>query len=541
VGSLIFDRLSYRYPEAQSCSIEDLSLEVASGQFLLVTGLSASGKSTLLRLACGLAPHFYGGEVFGKVEVSGKGTEAHTPSDLARYVGYVGQDPHTATVMNTVRAELSFPLENHGYQRLERVRGVEEVATALGIDHLLDRSIQTLSGGELQRVAIASALAPNPKILLLDEPTAQLDPAAKGDLLALLRRVNDEWGTTVVIAEHDISICIPHVDRVVVLENGFISADLSPQEFLVWAGREAQLLETQSAKLLRELGLSPPPTTVKAARLAISKSIYCEKLTISQERSLNVASSSSGEQVLEVDNLWYEIQRGPTVLQSVSLSLQAGQSVALVGRNGSGKSTLLKLLKGLIKPTKGSVKSSGEVALLLQNPSDYLIYEQVSQYANEQLLKHFSLDSLNSLNPKDLSRGQQQRLALAHVLSGCGQPVGVVALDEPTNGMDISDKQQLVAMVEGLKSESKAVVVATHDMEFAASFADRVLMLASGEIIADGSVEDLLSGGWYFTTEVARIVGSRPGPVTVEQALKCLEFEELPNLSLLKVKERVPS
>src|SRR5262245_54474423 len=264
--ALAISGLSYRYPGAAGAALSDVSLEIATGELVLLAGRSASGKSTLLRAACGLVPHFHGGEIEGRVEVAGIDAIAAGPGELAAVAGYVAQDPETQVVSTTVSAEIGLPLEMRGEARSSRARAVEEVALALAIPHLLDRTVDTLSGGELQRVALAAALVTRPRLVLLDEPTSQLDPVAGDELIWLLRRLNEEWGVAVLLAEHRLERCLAAADRVVAMEGGRIAFDGTPPEFLSWASSADPALETPAARLFSLAGIEPLPVGVRAAR-----------------------------------------------------------------------------------------------------------------------------------------------------------------------------------------------------------------------------------------------------------------------------------
>ncbi|MCW2957979.1 MAG: transporter related protein, partial [Solirubrobacterales bacterium] len=267
--ALQLEGVTYTYPEAPVPALRDVSLTVHRGEFVVLAGLSACGKSTLLRAACGLVPHFHGGTFAGTVRTGGLDTREHPPGALAAVCGSLFQDPETQAVLGSVRAELAFPLENHGHTGAAVARGVEEVALALGIETLLDRPTHELSGGELQRVALGAALAGRPPLVLLDEPTSQLDPVAGDELIWLLRRLNEEWGTTVVLAEHRLERCLAAADRVVVLDDGAVVCDAAPSTFLTWAGTHAPSLQTPGARLLQAAGVEPLPSGVKQARASL--------------------------------------------------------------------------------------------------------------------------------------------------------------------------------------------------------------------------------------------------------------------------------
>ncbi len=513
---LALDEVTYRYPGAASPALDRVSLEVEPGELVLLVGDTGSGKSTVLRAANGLVPHFHGGSMAGRVLVAGMDTRAHGPGELAGAVGSLFQDPETQVVMGTVRAELAFGLENRGEPPAAVARGVEEAALALGIAHLLDRSTAELSGGELQRVALGAALAGRPSLLLLDEPTSQLDPVAGDELMGALRRLNEDLDVAIVLGEHRLERCLATADRVIALDAGRVVCDAPPEEFLRWAPAD---LQTPGARLLRGLGLRPA-AGVRGARAALREADIEPDASSPPDAGERPARQRSADTALRFHRVWHELRRGPAVLRSLSFSLAPGERVALMGRNGAGKSTLLRHAAELMRPTRGRVERGGRVALLLQNPGDYLVHETVAQEASTDALAGVGLTGVGGRNPRDLSGGERQRLALAVVLDAPEDPPAVVCLDEPTRGMDRRSKRELAKMLTGL---SAAVLVATHDPEFAVAFAQRVILLADGEIIADGTAEEVLSGGTYFATETARIAGT----LTPEQALARLRAPEV--------------
>jgi energy-coupling factor transporter ATP-binding protein EcfA2 len=535
VSVLRFDHVSYAYPAVERDAISDVSLVIEPGEFCVVAGLSGSGKSTLLRAAAGLVPHFHGGRFAGTVTVGGLDTREHGPAAVGEVAGTVLQDPETQVIMTTVRAELSLALENRGHGGAFVARAVEETSLSLGIAHLLDRPTAELSGGELQRVALASALVCRPSLVLLDEPTSQLDPVAGDELIWQLRRLNQEADTAVLLIEHRLERCLAAADRVIALSRGRVECDRDPRGFLEWAAESAPGLATPGARMFARAGLRPPPTGVKQARAALrsagllygpqgpEQSAPAPAAPRTRPRPLAALRRRPHEDppALALKGVWHEISRGPTVLRAVDLSIQAGESVVLMGRNGAGKSTLLRHAAGLLEPTRGGVECSGRVALLLQNPGDYFLHERVDQEVAEDALRMVGLTGLGVRNPRDLSGGQRQRLALAIVLGG-PEPAAVLALDEPTRGMDTASKRRLAHWLRARAKEGAAVILATHDAEFAAEFADRAVLLADGRVIADGPIEQVLAGGRYFATETARILDGAQGALRPEQGADLL-------------------
>jgi len=573
VPALAIERLTYAYPGASAplsthggangaLALRDVSLTLAPGEFALLAGRSASGKTTLLRAACGLVPHFHGGEIEGRAEVAGVDAIGSGPGELAGVAGYVAQDPETQIVSTTVAAEIALPLEMRGDAAASRARAVEEVALALAIPHLLDRTVDSLSGGELQRVALAAALVTRPRLVLLDEPTSQLDPVAGDELIWLLRRLNEEWGVTVLLAEHRLERCLAAADRVIAMSSGAIAFDGAPSDFLAWAQASDAALETPAARLFSLSGLEPLPTGVRQARNVLSTAdpqlgrvtggrggLQRSGVNFSPESHPRTAAASASEKSSKPEtpptarqdppaatakSLWVELG-GADVLRGIDLTIDRGERVALMGRNGAGKSTLLRSLAGLLEPVRGKASAPAGIALLTQSPGDYLARERVGDElpgeAGRAALRAVGLEQALEADPRDLSGGERQRLALAIALAGRteGERLpGLVALDEPTRGMDRARKRELEELIEGLAGRGAGVVVATHDVEFAAAFAERVVLLGDGVVIADGVAAEVLSGGWYFATEVARIL-DLPGVVTPECGAAALSEGRAPS------------
>jgi energy-coupling factor transport system ATP-binding protein len=515
------DGLTYRYPGAAAPALAEVGLQIEPGELIVLAGRSGSGKTTLLRACCGLVPHYHGGDVEGGVVVAGLDVRDHGPAELGGAVGLVAQDPETQVVSTTVRAELELPLEMRGDTAATRARAVEEVALALAMPHLLDRAVDTLSGGELQRVALGTALVGRPRLVLLDEPTSQLDPVAGDELIGLLRRLNEEWGTAVVIAEHRLERCLAAADRAIAMAAGKVAFDGSPQDLLLWALEADAALVTPAARMFALAGLAPPPVGVKEARRALrGRGIEPgDRAAPAARRNGSRRRAAHGDAALAARGLWVELgseDGARDVLRGIDLAIGRGERVALMGRNGAGKTSLLRAAAGRLEPVRGSIAAPAGCALSPQSPADLLVRERVDQELpgedGRRALAATGMGWAAGSDPRDLSGGERQRLALAIVMAGRapegGGLPGLVCLDEPTRGLDRARKRELTSWASTLAERGAGIVIATHDVEFAASFAERVVLLGQGEVIADGPVAEVLSGGWYFATEVARVLGA---------------------------------
>lgn len=535
-------QLSVAYGEV--AVLDGIDLEVAEGEFVVVAGASGSGKSTLLGALCGLVPHTTGATVGGELVVGGVDLRESGPSGFGKVCGWVGQVPEEQLVLRTPRAELALGPEVAGEPPAAVARSVEEAALALRVHELLDRDSRTLSGGEQQRVAIGAALTQHPRVLVLDEPTSQLDPVGGDELLGLLRRLNEEWGLTIVLAEHRLERCLPAATRVVALGGGRITFDGSPGGFCEWAPGAAPELATSASRLLAPLGRSADAVSVRSAQRALRESgivVGAARADADADVQADIGSSASKDvdarprllrrgkgaeapPALHAHGLWRELRDGKVLLRDVSLTVQPGEAVAVMGRNGAGKSTLLHLLAGIAKPDRGRVEAAGRVALMLQRPADHLLHERVGDELWEGAdLSSAGLDHIPgfaSRHPSELSGGELQRLA-ALVVTGQTAP-SVLCLDEPTRGLDREARRRLAAQLAALRAAGTATVVATHDPEFAAEIAERVLMLAGGEVLVDAPAREVLGGGWYFATEIARVLRGAGDAITLEQGAAVL-------------------
>jgi energy-coupling factor transport system ATP-binding protein len=430
------DRLTFSYPDAAATTLHDVSLRLDAGERVVVLGGSGSGKSTLLRALSGLVPHFHGGRFAGRVEIDGRDTRRERPASLAGTVACVFQDPEDQVVMTGVEAEVAFGLENLGTPPDAIAGLVRRALESVGADQLVGRRTSELSGGELQRVCLASALALAPRLLLLDEPTSQLDPAGAAAFFELLA----ELPCAVVCAEQRPARALEWAERVLFVDGGKLELDAPVDEALDWlrAHRPAFLPRVPAA-----------PT-----------------------------ESASADVVCRLDGAAYDDRVGET-----SLAAGRGEIVALVGPNGSGKTTLAKLAAGLLEPTAGRVELGGRAAYLSQDPGRYLIRERVEDEVAlgsegdltcaRAALASVGLDGHKHRHPRDLSSGERERLGLASVL--VTEP-DLLVLDEPTRGIDPERKDRLTELLRAGRHD-RATLVVTHDLVFAGEVADRLVSL----------------------------------------------------------------
>jgi energy-coupling factor transport system ATP-binding protein len=490
---------------AVHAALQDVDLVVPAGEILLVAGPSGSGKSTLLRTVNGLVPHSSGGRFGGEVLVHGRSTRLYRPRDLADVVGFVHQDPEAQTVVDQVEADVAFSLENLGLDATAMRRRVEEVLDALGIAALRHRSPSTLSGGERQRLAIAGALAAAPAVLVLDEPTSQLDPQGADDVLAALGRLNADLGATILLSEHRLERAAPLADRAVLLDGGRIVADGDPPE--VVAGYAGAPTVTHLGRLL---GWDPLPLTVRDARRRAAGHEPLDGTTGPTFRRAAAGAVLRSAAGIDVSF------SGHRVIHGVDLDVREGEVVALLGRNGAGKTTVLRALAGLVPVDRGVLHGDAAVAYVPQDPNSLLFRPTVRREVATTLqllgrpdrgevdawLERLALTALADRHPRSLSTGERQRVAIAAVAVG-GAPV--LLLDEPTRGMDAPSKEALERAVVAHAAAGGACVLATHDVELAARCATRAVVLGDGEVVASGEAREVLAGS-LFAPQVLRVL-----------------------------------
>jgi energy-coupling factor transport system ATP-binding protein len=549
------DNLTYAYGGAENTPVlRNCSLNVSAGEMVLLVGPSGCGKSTLLRAVNGLVPHFYGGVMSGHVRIDGADTRETTPAALAHRIGCVFQDPEAQIVTSTVYEEVVFGLENLGVRPDRIALRAREGLSAMGASHLAHRSTRELSGGEIQRVALAAALAMQPAVLVLDEPTSQLDPAAAETLLELLRRINEESGIAVLIAEHRLERCYHWADRVVTMSDGQIVCDLPPRESARWSMERGSSFVPPVTRLFAGVRAGDLPLTVKEGRAELAELVAAEgdggpaAARVVHPASFPVAAaehSSAQPPAVAVDNLYFTYADGVEALRGCDLVVSAGELVSIMGDNGAGKSTLIRHFNGLNRPQHGSVRLLGRdvskvaveelaplCAVLGQNPNDYLFCDSVTDElmfslknlrpdltgeaaaaAVDDTLELLGIAEFADAKPRALSVGQRQRVAIASMM--VADPT-VLVLDEPTRGLDWDSKATLGECLRRLQERGKAVVVVTHDVEFAATYTDRAVVMGVGLILADGSTAEIMGEAVFLAPQVARVLHEfAPGVITV--------------------------
>ncbi|MDK0519249.1 ABC transporter ATP-binding protein [Streptomyces sp. ML-6] len=566
-----FEQVSVRYEGTERPTLSGVDLTVPEGELVLLVGPSGVGKSTLLGAVSGLVPHFTGGTLSGRVTVDGRDTRTHKPRELADLVGTVGQDPLSHFVTDTVEDELAYGMESLGLAPDVMRRRVEETLDLLGLAGLRDRPIATLSGGQQQRVAIGSVLTPHPKVLVLDEPTSALDPAAAEEVLAVLQRLVHDLGTTVLMAEHRLERVVQYADRVVLLPSpGAAPVMGTPAEVMALspvhppvvalgrlAGWEPLPLSVRDARRrasgLREQLSSarpPAPAPVSSATPApvVPAPTAGRRGVLARLLGRGARTVPEAEPVSDVPARVERlgVRRGRVeALRRVTLTVAPGETVALMGRNGAGKSTLLGTLVGMVEPTTGTVLVGGRtphrtqpremvrrVGLVPQEPRDLLYADTVGAECAaadsdagaapgscRALVSELLPDVPDDTHPRDLSEGQRLALALAVVLTA--RPP-LLLLDEPTRGLDYAAKARLVGVLRALAAEGHAIVLATHDVELAAELAHRVVILADGEVVADGETGQVVVSSPAFAPQTAKILAPQEW-LTVTQVRTALE------------------
>lgn len=548
--------LSFSYNDTAKPALRNVNITVHDGEFILLTGPSGGGKSSLCRCLNGLIPHFYGGKISGEITVQGFNTLEHSTREMATEVGMVFQDPENQLVTLDTEREIAFGLENLAFPRMLIIKRMEESLDALGLSGIRRRALNELSGGEKQKVAIASVLALHPKILVLDEPTSELDPKGAEDVLATVGRLNEELGITVILVEHRLDRVVHLVDRIVVFNDGELVADDTPRK--VMGGRQAADLGIGLPPIVKlfhgiqaESGnTGEVPLTVKEGR-----SMFAKVFQNAKKQTPPAEKRPVGKPVVTLNKLCHTYSNQIVALREVSLKFHEGEFIAIMGRNASGKTTLVKHINGLLKPTRGTVTVNGvdagkstiaelarTVGFIFQNPNDHLFADTVEEEVAftlrslgfpaeevlrriDEVLEQFNLTRYRHSYPRSLSGGERQRVALASVVAAGPK---VLILDEPTRGLEYRLKNELMQFLKEYRDRGNTIILVTHDVETVAEHADRVIILSEGRVVVDGDRRQVLSKALLFSPQINRLVQAFekydvPGDIlTADEALEIL-------------------
>ena len=534
--SIEIEHFSFYYPERTEKTLDDLTLTVEQGEFLVLCGPSGCGKSTLLRqLKTVLAPH---GRRLGSIRFEGRPLEELDQREQSAGIGFVQQDPENQIVTDKVWHELAFGLESLGYDTPTIRRRVAEMASFFGIQTWFYKNVTELSGGQKQLLNLASIMAMQPSVLILDEPTSQLDPIAAADFLATLGKINRELGTTVVLTEHRLEDAFPLASRVAVMDRGRLLCTGSPAEvgaILRGAGHSMFLAMPTPMRIWA----SAPdagghcPVTVREGRDWLTKFADGHPL---MELPSEPRRTYPNEPAITAEGLWFKYEKElPDVVKGLSLTVRRGEFLALLGGNGTGKTTSLKLLSGLQKPYRGEVRLAGSVGVLPQNPQALFVKKTVREDLFEILKgRNFSgkaqeervawavrlcrLEGLLDRHPYDLSGGEQQRAALAKVLLLGPE---ILLMDEPTKGLDAEFKQVFAEILQSLLRQGVTLLMVSHDIEFCARYAHRCALFFDGSIVTEAPPRAFFSGNSFYTTSANRMArGLLPEAVTAEDVIQ---------------------
>lgn len=519
---------TFLYPETATPAIKEIHLKIRPGEYVGIVGASGSGKTTLLMCLCGAIPHAIEGVLDGKIFINGLDTTKSSLTELSQHVGMLMQDPENQLFNLTVEEDVAFGAQNLGLPRDELLRRLEEMLAKVRLTEQRKRSSWEISGGQKQAAALAAVLIMNPSILLLDEPTSELDPVGSQQIFEIIAELNKKHGATVVVVDHKIEELAKYADRMLLIDKGTIKLDAPTRKFfneidvLTEAGTWPPIVSV-IAHHLEKVGVSfnPRPLTLEEGIASFKPLIGRKKPLPIKTRNL-YDNHNNGKTLLEIENLWHIYPNGVEALRGVNLQITRGEIVAIIGQNGSGKTTLAKHLNGLLRPTRGVVKVNGiniashrvaelarQVGYVFQNPDHQLFkdslvdevgfgprnmgwsIEKINQSVKESL-RSVDLDfpGAESVHPYGLSKGQRQRLAVAAILSM--QPE-LIVVDEPTTGQDRRQSAQIMDILESYNQKGHTIIVITHDMELVLRYAKRVVVMSNGQILADDSPEDIFS------------------------------------------------
>lgn len=535
------NNLSYKYPNAVNSSLKNININIEKGEFVLVIGRSGSGKSTLAKVISGSIPNFYGGTLKGILEIEGINCIDKIGDNHRRNISMVFQDPEKQLIMNKVHREIAFGLENIGLETSDIQKRLFESLQFCSLLDFYNRDIKTLSGGEKQKVVIASALAMRDECIILDEPTSQLDPSSAEEIINLIKKINEELGVTIIVIEQRMERWMEFSDKVTFMKQGKIDFFGTPEDFL---NTNNSSFMPSYIDALRYMDIKESPKTFKNARIIMEKQLG-KKIKIEERPNENKDYKEHKEKKVKslVGKLFSKKEKEEgeitirdlkvnyddnLVLNNISLNIKKGDFCALIGPNGAGKSTFLKAIMNLIE-YKGNIRFQNRdikhldkkdfyksVGYVSQNPNDYIsrdsVYNEIKFTLDNynikdddkinKVMKRLNLEHLKDKNPRDISGGERQRLAIATMI--VLEPK-ILLIDEPTRGLDNENKKMLQEILKEINTLGVTIILITHDMDFAASSANRFIMLFNGKITSDGDMQKVFKEGFYYTTTLHKL------------------------------------
>lgn len=529
--------LNFSYPLEKKKSLEDINLCIKKGELFLIAGKSGSGKSTLGRAIIGTVPNFYGGTIGGEIKIDGKPIDKMSHKERAEKITMVFQDPEKQLMMNKVHREVAFGLENVCADEKVIKRRVYEALQFSGILYLAERDITSLSGGEKQKVVVASALAYMPECIILDEPTSQLDPSSADEIVNLIKKINEELGITVIVIEHRVNRWFDAADSIAIMDSGKITSFKDKKDFYNNCSKDESMFMPDYLKFFKKINFKAMPESFKKARIEFLNS----NVTLKKE-DIDVYKEECNP-ILNIKKLNCTID-SKEILKNINFTVNKGDFISIMGANGAGKSTLLKSIMG-IREYEGAIELYNQdtkdmgirsiakhIGYVSQNPNDYLsknsVYDELKftmdnyniydEKVIKEVLKELEIYDLKDKNPRDLSGGQRQRVAIASILVLKPE---IIFLDEPTRGLESELKSKLGQILKKLNEEGATIILVTHDADFASSFCSRYILMFNGSIAADGGKKEVLSDGIFYTTSINKLLrGKNSNIFTLEEALR---------------------
>jgi energy-coupling factor transport system ATP-binding protein len=524
---IVFDNVSWRYSSSNEWALREINADIEEGEVVLVTGPTGAGKTTFCRLINGLVPHGYPGTLRGRVYIDGKDTTALPISKIANFVGSVFEDPESQIVWTNIKDEVIFPLENRRIQKDEMDERINYSLALLGLLDKMDKTPYELSGGQKQRLAIASVIAARPSIIVLDEPTSQLDPVGRREVMEAIKRIRDEYNSTIIIVEHNIDALLNYADKMILLNNGSVAIRGEPdayyssiEDVIRYRGPLPECVEL-SYRLSQITGKKFNCYSAECLKETIERIIDSRVIEIEEREERQPANFGATEEIaIELRDVSFVYADGTRALDQVSTLVRKGEMVGIIGVNGSGKTTLAKTLNGLLKPSFGSIKIFGKdvnaykqaelvgkVGYVFQNPIHQIscrtvkeeiafgmknlgFEEEIIKRNVETLLQRFNLSKFGDAHPYNLSRADQFRVTFASVVA---MNPDILVVDEPTTGQDHAQSHEIMNFLQEENKKGKTILVITHHLRFVAQYIQRLMIMLNGKILYDGPTRNAFS------------------------------------------------